>query len=77
MDISKFDDSTIPDVEIYYYENTDEIDLHSADPRYRDIEWDDRLILKLTKIALERQNQRLDEYVNKRIREMNAEKKTE
>ena len=47
MDISRFDDSTIPDVDIYYYENTDEIDLHGADDRYRDIEWDDRLILKI------------------------------
>ena len=75
MDISKFDDSTIPDVEIHFYENTDEIDLHSADPRYRNIEWDDRLFSKLTEKALERLDQSLDEYVDKRRRERNAERK--
>ena len=75
MDISKFDDSTIPNVEIYYYENTDEIDLHEADERYRNIEWDDRLLLKLTEKAIEIQRQRSKEYINKRRRERNAERK--
>ena len=75
MDISKFDDSTIPNVEIYFDENTDEIDLHVADPRYRNIEWDDRLLLKVTEKALERLDQRLDESVDEIIRERNAERK--
>ena len=74
MDISKFDDSTILDVEIYYYENTDEIDLHVADPRYRNIEWDDRLLSKVTEKAIERLRQRSKESVDEIIREWNAEK---
>ena len=74
MDISKFDDSTIPNVEIYYYENTDEIDLHVADPRYRNIEWDDRLLSKVTEKAIERLRQRSKESVDEIIREWNAEK---
>ena len=44
MDISKFDDSTIHDAEIYYYKNTDEIDFYTANLRYSDIEWDDRCL---------------------------------
>ena len=75
MDISKFDDSIIPNVEIYFDENTDEIDLHVADSRYRNIEWDDRLFSKLTEKALERLDQRLDESVDEIIRERNAERK--
>ena len=72
MDISKFDDSTIPDVDVYFYENTDEIDLHEADDKYRDIEWDIRLLSKLTEKALERHSQILQRHVDERKRELNA-----
>ena len=62
---------------VQYYENTDEIDLYAGDPRYNDIEWDVRLLSKVSEIALERQSQILQRHVDEIIREMNAEKKTE